>query len=221
MPKDTFLNLPDEKRQAILDVAIDEFSSKDFNAVSITHLVDRAGIAKGSFYQYFEDKRDLYLYLMEITAREKEGFLRSNPPPDPAMGLFPYLRWLFNVGFQFQLSNPRLAMVAYRALYTEMLFRDEVLFQFRSQVKDFYRQLLEMGVRQGDIDPEIDLETAAFLLDNIFGELGNYLVRQLGLSEETFRTMHFTETQQAEMERVYNQVIHILERGLAVKEKEK
>ena len=59
MPKITFFNLPDEKRQLILDIAIDEFAENDFANVSISRIVARAGIAKGSFYQYFEDKDDL------------------------------------------------------------------------------------------------------------------------------------------------------------------
>ncbi len=219
MPKPTFHNLPEDKRQTVLDVAIDEFSQKDFSAVSITQIVERAGIAKGSFYQYFEDKRDLYLYLMEIAGTEKQTFLRMNPPPDPGMGLFPYLRWLFNTGFQFQLSNPRLAMVAYRALYTDMPFRDEVLMQLKTQVRGFYRELLELGVAQGDVDPHIDLEAAIFYLDMLFGELGNYLVRRLGLNEEQFSTLQISAENRAEMDAVYNHVIHILEHGLGNREK--
>ncbi len=219
MPKNTFHNLPEEKRHVILDVAIDEFSQKDFSAVSITHIVSRAGIAKGSFYQYFEDKRDLYLYLMEIAGTEKQTFLRMNPPPDPGMGLFPYLRWLFNTGFQFQLSNPRLAMVAYRALYTDMPFRDEVLMRFKMQVNDFYRHLLQMGIAQGDIDPDIDLEVAVFYLDTLFGELGNYMVRRLGIGEEQFSTMHFADAYREKMDEIYNHVINLLEHGLGSKEK--
>lgn len=221
MPKPTFHNLPDEKRQTILDIAIDEFASKDFSAVSINHIVARTGIAKGSFYQYFEDKRDLYLYLMELAAQEKQEFLRSHPPPDPNMGLFVYLRWLFKAGVQFQLSNPKLAMVVYRALYTDMPFRDAVLMQFKNQAKGYYQQLLQLGIQQGDIDPEIDLEVATFFLDTLFGELGNYIVRQLDLGEKSFMNLKFSKVEQQQMEGIYNHVIDLLEHGLGSKEKEK
>ena len=64
MPKQTFFNLPDDKRQRILDVVIDEFADNDYANVSISRIVARAGIAKGSFYQYFEDKEDLSGYLV-------------------------------------------------------------------------------------------------------------------------------------------------------------
>jgi TetR/AcrR family transcriptional regulator len=54
MPKQTFFNLPDEKRDLITDVVIDEFADNDYDKVSISRIVQRAGIAKGSFYQYFD-----------------------------------------------------------------------------------------------------------------------------------------------------------------------
>jgi AcrR family transcriptional regulator len=83
MPKTTFFNLPEEKRRLILDLAIEEFAERDYKSASISNIVARAGIAKGSLYQYFEDKHDLYLYLIELAGEEKKVFLASHPPPDP------------------------------------------------------------------------------------------------------------------------------------------
>jgi AcrR family transcriptional regulator len=51
VPNQTFFNLPEDKRRQILEVAIDEFADNDFKNVSISHMVARAGIAKGSFYR--------------------------------------------------------------------------------------------------------------------------------------------------------------------------
>jgi hypothetical protein len=54
----TFSNLPEEKRQRILRIAIDEFADNDYDSASVSRIVARAGIAKGSFYQCFVDKDD-------------------------------------------------------------------------------------------------------------------------------------------------------------------
>ena len=61
MPKETFLNLPEEKRNRILDAAIQEFAANPYDVASISNIVRKVGIAKGSFYQYFEDKKDLVI----------------------------------------------------------------------------------------------------------------------------------------------------------------
>ena len=61
MPKETFFNLPEVKRGAILDAALEEFAAYPYDQASVNRIVARAGIPKGSFYQYFENKKDLYL----------------------------------------------------------------------------------------------------------------------------------------------------------------
>lgn len=55
LAKDTFYNLEEEKRAKITEVLISEFSQKPFADVSVKTIVERLGIARGSFYQYFED----------------------------------------------------------------------------------------------------------------------------------------------------------------------
>lgn len=64
MCKETFLRLPDEKRTRVINAAWDEFTTVSFANASINRIIRGAGIPRGSFYQYFEDKSDLFHYLM-------------------------------------------------------------------------------------------------------------------------------------------------------------
>ena len=65
MCSETFLRLPEEKRARFLEAAWAEFTRVPFSATSINQIVRRAGIARGSFYQYFKDKEDLLHYLLQ------------------------------------------------------------------------------------------------------------------------------------------------------------
>ena len=65
MPSDTFLRLNDEKKKKLVDASFKEFSLNNFNDASINRIIKEAGISRGSFYMYFEDKKDLYFYLLE------------------------------------------------------------------------------------------------------------------------------------------------------------
>ena len=65
MPSSTFLNLPAEKQEKLLEAATQEFSRKPFNEASINQIIKEAGIPRGSFYMYFTDKEDLFLYLIK------------------------------------------------------------------------------------------------------------------------------------------------------------
>ncbi len=73
MPKQTFFNLPDGKKQRIIEATYDEFIEKPYEKVNIRNITGRAEINIASFYQYFIDKDDLYLYLLtEIATKINE-----------------------------------------------------------------------------------------------------------------------------------------------------
>lgn len=60
----TFLNLNEKKKNRIIHAALDEFSNQSFSDASITNIVKKAEISRGSFYQYFGNKENLYNYLV-------------------------------------------------------------------------------------------------------------------------------------------------------------
>ena len=64
MPTETFARLPEEKRNRFLDAAWAEFTRVPFADTSINQIVRQAGIPRGSFYQYFADKEELFVYLL-------------------------------------------------------------------------------------------------------------------------------------------------------------
>lgn len=65
MPKETFYNLPEEKRQRIIDAAYNEFIEYSYDNSIIQRIAKNAGIPVGSFYQYFYGKDDLFIYLID------------------------------------------------------------------------------------------------------------------------------------------------------------
>ena len=65
MPKETFLKLSKEKQQKIIKSAKKEFARAPIENVSIKNIVEEAEIARGSFYQYFESKEDLLIYILK------------------------------------------------------------------------------------------------------------------------------------------------------------
>jgi len=62
MPTKTFFRLRDEKQETLIRAAIHEFVEHGFERAKIGDIAKNAGVATGSIYQYFEDKRELYIY---------------------------------------------------------------------------------------------------------------------------------------------------------------
>ena len=77
-----------------MDVIMDEFAENDYANVSISRIVTNAGIAKGSFYQYFEDKDDLYSYLFDLIIEAKAETFSLDQPDPQHIGIFAYMRWI-------------------------------------------------------------------------------------------------------------------------------
>jgi AcrR family transcriptional regulator len=78
MPKETFFNLPELKRRAILDVIQTVFLEKPTAKISVSDIVKGANIPRGSFYMYFEDLEDMFDYLLDYSmeAYEQEELKR-------------------------------------------------------------------------------------------------------------------------------------------------
>lgn len=77
MPTKTFQRLPEEKQARLIEAAWAEFTRVNYVDTSINNIVKDAGISRGSFYQYFTDKDDLFSYLLEgVRARFTAAYCR-------------------------------------------------------------------------------------------------------------------------------------------------
>lgn len=65
MPKDTFFNLSSEKQEKVMRSAISEIIKCGFEKANVGDIAKNAGVAKGSLYQYFINKRELFIFSMK------------------------------------------------------------------------------------------------------------------------------------------------------------
>lgn len=182
MPKQTFLNLPTGRKARLVDCAIDEFSGRSFNEASLSRIVVHAKIAKGSVYQYFEDKLDLYEWLIcEELPRRKVAAMQADFERAPPADLRSFLTQAVLAGLSFFRDNPKLAQLALQvsapvsdpklaALYRQM--RQQGHTSFTAMLRSFADQL----------DPDLDLELVAAMLGSVLTDgLRSVLERRLGV----------------------------------------
>ena len=68
MPTPTWNRLPAAKRDAVLAAAEAEFGERGFSGASLNTICRKAEISKGSLFQYFTDKADMYAHLAELAS---------------------------------------------------------------------------------------------------------------------------------------------------------
>jgi len=69
-----------ERRQAIIDAALEEFISRGFTATRLDDVARRAGVAKGTIYLHFKDKESMFEELIRTALVPLIGRLHAPPP---------------------------------------------------------------------------------------------------------------------------------------------
>lgn len=209
MPSPTFFNLPEDKRQRILDCAIEEFAQHDFQSASISKIVSRSGIAKGSLYQYFVDKADLYQYLLEYAAQVKAEVMSKAVPQPVEMDLFQTLRFLFKEMLYFQHLYPNLAKLGNRAIFGKSPLPMEILQHSMKSSNQYFEDLIRQGINRGEIRPDVNPATAALLFTSAL----------TGLAQQISALP--TENMEKDFGTLYEQIISILENGISTNKPQK
>lgn len=74
---DRFEKLSEDKKRRILEAAREEFARVPYEEASINQIIKNAGISRGSFYTYFEDKSDLLQYVFSEDEEDGRRFFRK------------------------------------------------------------------------------------------------------------------------------------------------
>jgi len=64
-----FHSLESEKQERIINAALKEFASNGYGKASTNEIIKEAGISKGSLFNYFNNKKELYLFLLDYVAK--------------------------------------------------------------------------------------------------------------------------------------------------------
>lgn len=155
MPKDTFFRLPEEKRNRIFKAAVNEFSTVTFTDASINRIIREAQIPRGSFYQYFEGKEDLYLYLMECISNEKKEIFARYMKEAPG-GYFEAIEASVPAIFKWARECPQYYRMGYLLLQDHSDFTRNLVDRMQSGQQWMYG-LLCKDQREGRIRKDVDL----------------------------------------------------------------
>jgi AcrR family transcriptional regulator len=79
--------LREERREQVLRSAIEVFAQKGYHATSVADIIKQAAIARGTFYLYFENKRQIFEAILDMALQGLVRRLRrieltpQSPPP--------------------------------------------------------------------------------------------------------------------------------------------
>lgn len=185
MPKETFMKLPEDRRIKIFDASVSEFSSGNFDEASLNNIVKAAGISKGSMYQYFEDKLDLFKYTIEEIGRAKAQVL---VPRDESGDFFDDLRALYRQTLGFAFEHPAyIKVLAQLEKQKGNPVYEAVLGDSKSLAEHYFEEKVIRAQSEGGIKDSVSPSVLAKLVLSINDHIVDELVK--GIETRTLTDM--------------------------------
>jgi len=207
----TFLNLAPEKQARVLAAALGEFSDKGYAQASVNTMVSASGIAKGSIYQYFKDKKSLFLYIFDFAIGRVRRTLLAVKEETRDEDFFVRLEKSLLAGVDFIQRHPRVY-----GLYLKILFdqhvprRQELLKAVRQFAAEYLGSLVRQGQARGELRAELPPGAVIFLLDAL---LDRFL--QAAALPSFDVTLGLDQAGPEEMRRRVGELMQILKMGMA------
>lgn len=145
-------------RANVLRAASDLLVEGGPSAVTIDAIVTRSGVARSTIYRHWDTRDDVLLAVIESCAPQIE-------PPDPSLGFDAALRRL-TAEFRMMLNDPDWARVL-PALLTLRLQQHGIADleqRLEEKQEDALEDVLRLGIDEGHLSPDIDLQQATALL---------------------------------------------------------
>ncbi len=216
MPTKTYHNLPEAKRMQIEKAAIAEFAANPLQSASINAIVSKAGIAKGSFYQYFENIEDLHGHILSIISKKKVEVITSLPLDSVSLDTFRYLRRVLQAAVEFQIRHPDLASIErFQRLNSNHLSSIDPETGERVSGDGRFHAFLTQGILHDDIATWVDVDMAAFMLEIIEGGIAPYLVERIGEKAPAIASGKLSSSYDRLTQDLFDNLMDILEAGLA------
>jgi TetR/AcrR family transcriptional regulator len=165
-------SLKPAKREVIFDAAVREFAENGYSSASMNSLVKNAGISKGSIFQYFRSKGDLFDSVVSVALGRIKSYLKSVKSETEDQCLVDRLAEFLRRGFQFIDEHPHLARIYFHLLRSgDAPFSSKQLAGITRSSTRFLRTLLIEAQDKQEISSKHNAERMAFLLNAMLEKL--------------------------------------------------
>jgi AcrR family transcriptional regulator len=164
MIKQTFLNLPKEKYEYIIETSHQLFNEIGFDNLTIKDVVTKTGISRGSFYQYFDELYDVFYACILDTVQKK---MTTMNPVMEKIGTIPFLKLykeMIYEGINFAKNHPievNTSLILYQSSHPLI---KRLLKEVETEGVKMFESYIKIDQSQGYIDPLIDPKMLARVL---------------------------------------------------------
>lgn len=178
-----FNNLKPEKQKKIINAAIKEFVSVGFEKSSTNNIVKDADISKGSLFNYFNSKKDLYIFLINHGVQVIEDFYEQIDLSETDL-----FKRLENIGLQklyIHQKYPQAFDFLASCLKEESPEVREIIKQKINPIYEEGTELIYKDIDYSKFRPNVDIEKAIEILNWTMFGYGEKGLKQIETFENT------------------------------------
>jgi AcrR family transcriptional regulator len=166
MPRATWENLEQPRRDRVLRAALAEFGRRGYSGGSLNVIAREAGVAKGSLFQYFEDKFDLFAHVAEQTSLTVYTAMAPHlTGPAPSESFVEYFSRLVETWMDYMAEHPlERGLTAATNLELDPQIRQVIREPVHRLYSRALRPMLEEAVATGELRADTDLDALLAML---------------------------------------------------------
>lgn len=180
IPQKAFFNLPPQRQEEILEKTMELYSQHPYPEVTLQHLLQTLSLNPATFYRYFSDKDELFLYAHSVISDKQEPLFQKS-----------YEEHDCNIFSMFE-PSPTLSKLekdfnkAFDTIPNDVLLRfilEVAKNQTFPKAKNSLRQLRAQNRVHADIDDDLISFMYATTMFNM-----NLFFREYGITDEELKT---------------------------------
>lgn len=170
MPKDTFNHLPDDKKNRIIEAIMDEFGRHTYEHINLSNIVRDAGIPRGSFYQYFTDKDDVFNHLNLEIQKLKYAYFGPLFTNTSGISFFDRLEQILTSSFGFAIKNPKITKIGQKLAESNFYRTHPMAIRSIEMAINTFEDWIKQDVDKGLLRPNMDTHVIAKLCVNFVNQ---------------------------------------------------
>lgn len=167
-----FEQLAELKQKTIIDASVNEFANNGFKNASVNKIVEKAGISKGSLFNYFKSKNLLFDHIYQIALREVKSYLATVRDESKNDDFFTRFSKIINSGVTFINKHPRLARIYFRLLNSDDSPHGKAIIQkLHGEAIRYLTDFVKTGIERKELRSELNPSTVAFLMESTLNRI--------------------------------------------------
>lgn len=158
----------ESKRDLIIEAGIKVFSQKGYHNTKMDEIAVVAGIGKGTIYEYFSSKLQLFQEIMEKSLRHYNESISTEEKNQ--MSVAERIQIIVEGHFRFCQTNKELS----RIIFWDMEIIDDELkdwfYTKRKEKEEVLQNLIQEGINRGELR-EVDAKLVTLMVGGVLGQI--------------------------------------------------